>query len=94
MNLIETQLKQHYDADRLKTLFVEARSERIKAKLRHNTDAAIKMGLCGVPSYVLNNDPETIVFGQDRFEILIDLLRGWRVSHATQFPPTSPQNKL
>lgn len=37
---------------------------------------AVKAGVCGVPSYQVNNG--AIIWGQDRLNIVADLLCGWK----------------
>ena len=44
---------------------------------------AIHAGVCGVPSYQVNGG--AVIWGQDRLNIVADLLCGWRdpVQHST-----------
>jgi 2-hydroxychromene-2-carboxylate isomerase len=56
--------------------------DRCKQLLRENCDRAVKLGLCGVPSYVLgveNPGDEQVFWGQDRLDFVLDALLGWRV---------------
>ncbi|HCH63595.1 MAG: hypothetical protein CL927_02165 [Deltaproteobacteria bacterium] len=47
----------------------------IKAQLRENGTAAIAAGVCGVPSFWV--DQTHLVWGQDRLPVLRALLQGW-----------------
>ena len=69
-----------YNADEL---FDKAQRQDIKDQLRANTDRAIHAGVCGVPSYQV--DGGAVIWGQDRLNIVADLLCGWRdpVQHST-----------
>ncbi|XP_046853818.1 uncharacterized protein LOC124446966 isoform X2 [Xenia sp. Carnegie-2017] len=62
-----------FDADKM---FDNAQQQDIKDQLRANTDRAVKAGVCGVPSYQVNNG--AIIWGQDRLNIVADLLCGWK----------------
>jgi DSBA-like thioredoxin domain len=72
-------------------LLKKASSQHIKDQVRANTDAALKLGLCGVPSYVVkeltgvNDKGEKewtvnggLVWGQDELGVVQDLVAGWR----------------
>lgn len=37
---------------------------------------AVSAGVCGVPSYQVNEGP-TIIWGQDRLNVVADMLCGW-----------------
>jgi 2-hydroxychromene-2-carboxylate isomerase len=59
-----------------------AESDTIKAQLRRNGERALELGLCGVPSFViqgqkLGNGVDNVLWGQDRMDVLMDLLSGW-----------------
>ncbi|XP_028403916.1 uncharacterized protein LOC114526489 isoform X2 [Dendronephthya gigantea] len=62
-----------YDADELLN---KAHRQDIKDQLRANTDRAISVGVCGVPSYQV--DGGAVIWGQDRLNIVADLLCGWK----------------
>jgi 2-hydroxychromene-2-carboxylate isomerase len=47
----------------------------VKAVLKANTDRAMAAGVCGVPSYQV--DEGTVVWGQDRLDVVADILCGW-----------------
>lgn len=49
------------------SLIEEAKAPPIKDKLKENTDAALREGIFGVPSFILDKE---LVFGQDRFSWL------------------------
>lgn len=55
-------------------LLAEAESEPIKAKLRANTDEAVRLGLCGAPSFVVGG---LVFWGQDRLDFVRRALDGW-----------------
>jgi 2-hydroxychromene-2-carboxylate isomerase len=46
--------------------------ERVKAKLKANTEAAIARGVFGVPSFFIG---ETLFWGQDSLEMMLDYLK-------------------
>jgi len=50
----------------------EIEREDIKAKLRENTERAIRRGVFGVPSFFVG---EELFFGQDRLEFVREALR-------------------
>ena len=54
----------------------------IKAELRANTAAAIEAGCCGAPSMVVipggGEEGPILLWGQDRLDMLEDVLAGWR----------------
>eukprot|EP01097_Dermamoeba_algensis_P000972 TRINITY_DN135_c0_g1_i8.p2 TRINITY_DN135_c0_g1~~TRINITY_DN135_c0_g1_i8.p2 ORF type:complete len:145 (-),score=41.22 TRINITY_DN135_c0_g1_i8:29-463(-) len=47
-----------------------------KKKLIENTNMAVQLGLCGVPSYRVDDGP--IIWGQDRTDVVLDYLAGWK----------------
>ena len=49
---------------------------------------AFAAGLCGVPSYQVNNG--SVVWGQDRLNIIADMLCGWE----DHLKPTTSSSKL
>lgn len=54
----------------------------IKAELRANTAAAIEAGCCGAPSMVITpaggREGPILLWGQDRLDMVEDVLAGWR----------------
>lgn len=48
----------------------------IKDQLFANTTRALKVGVCGVPSFQV--DDGDVIFGQDRLNVVEDLLNGWK----------------
>jgi 2-hydroxychromene-2-carboxylate isomerase len=62
-----------FDADRL---LHEASSDPVKKLLFANTSRAVSEGLCGVPSYQVNNGT-LVIWGQDKQSSVEDLLCGW-----------------
>lgn len=60
--------------------------QEIKQELIQNTKLAIDVGCCGVPSFQVDNLP--IIWGQDRLNILEDILCGWKT------PIISPKASL
>ncbi|KAJ3113692.1 hypothetical protein HDU96_003057 [Phlyctochytrium bullatum] len=70
----------------------KAGSQEVKDKLRNNNTRAVEIGLCGVPTYVVD---EVLLWGQDRINIAMDLLHGGAKSRmATQFPGFSPASNV
>ena len=57
-------------------LLRSAESERVKKQLRANNERAVASGAFGVPTFQV--DDGQIVWGQDRLNIVEDLLCGWR----------------
>ncbi len=64
--------KAGFDAD---TLLDAAQSPEIKARLRENTDAAVALGACGVPTFQVDEGP--LFWGQDRLHMVEAALSGW-----------------
>lgn len=64
---------QHPDVD---GLLQHASSSEVKLKLRENTDRAVQTGLCGVPSFQVDGG-ELVIWGQDKMNLVADLLMGW-----------------
>ncbi|EDO39954.1 predicted protein [Nematostella vectensis] len=62
-----------YDAH---ALIAATKSPRVKDQLKANTERAIAAGACGVPSYQVNDGP--VLWGQDRLNIVADMLCGWQ----------------
>ncbi|XP_073256647.1 uncharacterized protein [Porites lutea] len=58
-----------------KTLIAATQDQQVKDRLRKNTERAFEAGLCGVPSYQVNDG--SVIWGQDRLNIVADLLCGW-----------------
>eukprot|EP01084_Bolivina_argentea_P186507 321479_1 len=50
----------------------------IKGILKENTDFAIKKGMFGCPTYVVNKDYNRFCWGQDRLYFVKDLCCGWK----------------
>jgi hypothetical protein len=67
-------------------LLKRASQQQLKDQLRANTDQAVKLGLCGAPTYrVLEKANEEgwvvnggLVWGQDELGVVLDLVAGWR----------------
>ncbi|KNC49269.1 DSBA oxidoreductase [Thecamonas trahens ATCC 50062] len=55
-------------------LVAEAASVEAKGALRANTDAAVAAGVCGVPSFTIDHVPSTLTWGQDRLDVVADML--------------------
>ena len=58
-----------------KTLIEGTQDPSIKKQLIENTERAVRNGLCGAPSFQV--DGGEVVWGQDRFEVVEDMLCGW-----------------
>lgn len=71
-----------------KALIAAAQDQKVKDQLRKNTERAFAAGLCGVPSYQVNDG--SVVWGQDRLNIVADLLCGWE----DHFKPHGNSSKL
>jgi len=41
---------------------------------------AVEVGLCGVPTFRVNQGP--LVWGQDKLNVVADMLCGWQDQHA------------
>jgi len=59
-------------------LIKKADSQEVKDQLKKNNNRAIEAGVCGVPSFQVNDGP--VIWGQDRFNTVLDLLDGWEPS--------------
>lgn len=71
-----------------KALIASAQEQRVKDQLRKNTERAFAAGLCGVPSYQVNDG--SVIWGQDRLHIVADLICGWE----DHLKPHSASSKL
>jgi 2-hydroxychromene-2-carboxylate isomerase len=60
-------------------LIAGAQDPQIKAQLRTNTEDAQAAGVCGVPSFQID---ETVVWGQDRLHFVREMMDGWRPREA------------
>jgi 2-hydroxychromene-2-carboxylate isomerase len=56
-------------------LLEEANSQPIKDQLFTNTDRAVVKGICGAPTFQVNDGP--LIWGQDRLNVVADMLCGW-----------------
>ncbi|RGB29955.1 DSBA-like thioredoxin domain-containing protein [Rhizophagus diaphanus] len=72
--LIETLNKSGFDGNALFQA-TQQNVNNVKDKLRENTDRAIKLGMFGAP--VFQVDDGELVWGQDRINVVLDLLDGW-----------------
>jgi len=79
--------KAGFDAD---YLLKQAEEATIKDKLKQNTEEAIKSGVCGVPSFQVNGGD--IIWGQDRLDIVADLLCGWKCPEIVVGQSAQPGN--
>lgn len=69
-------------------LIAATKDQKVKDQLRKNTERAFAAGLCGLPSYQVNNG--SVIWGQDRLNIVADLLCGWE----DHLKPHSTSSKL
>jgi 2-hydroxychromene-2-carboxylate isomerase len=61
-----------------RALFDATREQCVKDLLRAHTDAAIKAGVCGAPSYLVDDGDGTMLFwGQDKLPLIKRVLAGW-----------------
>jgi 2-hydroxychromene-2-carboxylate isomerase len=63
-------------------LVAGAADPAVKAQLRANTEAALEVGACGVPTMQVQSDDggaPQLFWGQDRLEMVAAALRGWRL---------------
>ena len=67
-------------------LLAKAESSEVKAKLLANTKRAETLGLFGVPSYLVQG--QTLIWGQDHIDTLLDVLSGWTPPEFSPSPPT------
>jgi len=56
-------------------LLEAAQSAEIKAQLRQNTELAAHLGVCGVPTFEVDEGP--LFWGQDRLHMVESALAGW-----------------
>ena len=71
--LIDYLTKNGYDGKHL-TSDAFANSKEADAMLRKNTKDAVDRGVCGFPTFEIGQD---LVWGQDRLDVVSDLLFGW-----------------
>ncbi|RKO87640.1 thioredoxin-like protein [Blyttiomyces helicus] len=65
-----------------------ANEEAPKLALKANNDRALAAGLCGVPAFQV--DGGAPVWGQDRLDVVLDLLHGWE-DPASRFATSGPR---
>jgi len=53
--------------------------EAVKKRLSENTQQAFELGMCGAPTFQIGN---RIVWGQDRLNVVQDLIAGWDPDHS------------
>jgi 2-hydroxychromene-2-carboxylate isomerase len=60
-------------------LIARADDAAVKAALRRNTEDAVALGVCGVPSFVVRRAgrPDAVLWGQDRLPLLAATLAGF-----------------
>lgn len=83
-------------------LLKRASSQQLKDQLRANTDQALKLGLCGAPTYrVLEKTNEEgwvvnggLVWGQDELGVVHDLVAGWREEGSMTVADVSTTHQL
>lgn len=61
-------------------LLQAATSEHVKGRLFENTKRAVEEGVCGVPSFSVDGGP--VVWGQDKLNVVADMLCGWKDTSA------------
>jgi len=66
-----------------KDLYEKSQSKEIKQQLITNTNNAVELGISGLPSFQVDDGP--IVFGQDRLNIVEDMLLGWKFDFGGYF---------
>lgn len=64
-----------------KALVDQAESEAVAARYAASSEAAVKAGVFGAPSYVLGGE---VFWGQDRLELLDDALASGRAPYSTE----------
>jgi 2-hydroxychromene-2-carboxylate isomerase len=57
-------------------LIEAAKTNEIKQVLKANTNSALESGLCGLPTFQVDEGP--LIWGQDRLNIVEDMLCGWQ----------------
>ena len=57
-----------------KAIALAARSQAIKDELRRRTEEAVRLGVFGVPTFIVNDQ---LFFGQDRIEMVGQAALGW-----------------
>lgn len=63
-----------------KALIKASEAASVKETLKVNTSRAANAGVCGVPSFQVNGGD--VIWGQDRFDVVLDLLDGWTKNEA------------
>lgn len=80
-----------FDADRL---LEKANEQDTKQRLRDLTEEVQSLGACGAPTFlVLDPDGEkvSLIWGQDRLNVVADMLCGWRPNIEEQVQKTSAE---
>ena len=60
-----------------KELIEATKNVEIKDTLKKNTSLAIDKGMFGVPTYVVNQDYQRFVFGQEKMDFVKEMCHGW-----------------
>ncbi|KAI9317370.1 thioredoxin-like protein [Zopfochytrium polystomum] len=68
--------------------------ETARQTLRENGERALRLGLCGVPTFVLGegSEEQLLAWGQDRLDVVTDYLAGWRVGGGKKTGLSSASN--
>lgn len=62
----------------VESMMAGTKDPAIKQKLIDNTSEAVSRGVFGAPTFIIDHpDGEVLLWGQDRFELVEKILRGW-----------------
>lgn len=68
-----------------------SKAEVVKEQLKANNDEAIKLGICGAPTFQIGKH---LVWGQDRINVVEDLILGWKPETSTLKASVSAFRKI
>ncbi|KAJ7535596.1 hypothetical protein O6H91_12G039600 [Diphasiastrum complanatum] len=77
-------------------LLEQAESKEIKELLRKHNDEVLALGACGAPTFqILDPDGKQValLWGQDRLNVVSDILCGWRPKSETEKGLSDPENR-
>lgn len=87
--LVEVLSKGGFDGEQL---LKKANEASARDQLKENTTRAIREGACGVPSFQVNGGD--LIWGQDRLDVVADLLCGFPAANISLNDGNSLQSKL
>ena len=89
-NATNAGINESLSREKARTLIMKTKTDKeVKNILFNNTYRAFNAGVCGVPSFQV--DDGEVIFGQDRLNVVEDLINGWIDASSSD---DAPQSKL